>query len=179
MRKNNEYTNCHDYTSHYIVEFAVNCPLKVAAENYRKNLNGSKEYWEKLNSVSKLPSFDQTKCAELPVPALVLFCTQGGSLQHSILQHSMIVYDTDSWIGANNLGALGAPDEHVNKYVNVSERVYQYREQGGWNGKKFHCIYGDEYKMYYIPFDINDDGYRYNRNMISGDRDTGCGCIVC
>ena len=172
MKENNEYTNCHDFTSEYIVEFAVESQLKEAARNYRNSDRCPISYWRVLNELSgseKMQRFYQANCAALQVPGLILFCTPIDDLQHS-----MIVYDADAWVGANNIGSLGALDTYVHKYLNMSSKEHQYSVQGGWHGQDFRSRWGDEYNMYYIPFKVNDDGANYNRRMRN---DGGC-CTI-
>lgn len=176
MKGNNAYRNCHDYTSEYIVEFAVDGPLKDAARNYRNSDRQPQNYWGALSELKgsgEMRLFQQADCVKLPVPSLILFCTLSDSLQHS-----MIIYDVDAWVGANNGGSLGAPDDYVHKYLNLSTRMYQYTQQGGWRNQDYYNIYGDIYKMYFIPFKVNNAGVDYNNRMISGDADAGCGCLV-
>lgn len=176
MRGNNEYINCHEYTSEYIMEFAVDGPLKDAVRNYRNSNRQPKKYWDELNELresGEMQLFQQANCVTLDVPSLILFCTPSDSLQHS-----MIIYDVDAWVGANNRGSLGAPNDYVHRYLNLSTRTYQYAQQGGWRNQDYYNIYGDIYKMYYIPFMVNNAGVNYNNRLISGDADVGGGCLV-
>ncbi|MCM1040237.1 MAG: hypothetical protein NC434_13040 [Ruminococcus sp.] len=173
MKKNNEYTNCHDFTSDYIVEFAVEEAIRAAAGKYQEERKGPRQYWEELSRLGRMRLFRQTGCATLSVPGLVLFCAMDDTLQHS-----MIVYDTNAWAGANNGSSLGAPDDHVHTYANMSVREYQHGAQGGWDNGECHNIYGDQYRMYYIPLTISVAGDRYNRSLAGESTDAGCGCIV-
>ena len=70
----------------------------------------------------------QNNCANIDGIQLVLFMDLGGTLQHS-----MLIIQRNIWIGANNLFSLGAGDEKIQVYYDMSNRTHVDGKRGGWN----------------------------------------------
>ncbi len=76
------------------------------------------------------------------------------------IQHSMIVMQPHTWVGANNIGSLGnagavpVDDTGVMLYNNMNQRNFVHAVRGGWNanGNIMRAVFGDNYTLHYIPF---------------------------
>lgn len=107
-----------------------------------RNVRNSIEYGD-----NQMRTFQQVDCKNIPVGSIILFYTKG-----DLLQHSMFVYAENAWIGANNGFSLRAKSNNPTCYERMSERICAKDIQGGWDTNGYmRSVYGDEYKMYYIP----------------------------
>lgn len=155
-----QYSNCHEFTL---------ASIKALFQKYGGNVSVQiNPFQGRLMAASAIPTagiasiykdmvvngnavlFTQAGCAALPAASLVLFMDLGGSLQHS-----MLVKKTDTWIGANNVGSLGAINTDVTLYPGMSTRAYTHAAMGGWlpGGGMASLFSGgvQDYNMYSIP----------------------------
>lgn len=133
-----QYSNCHEFTLAAIKELFQNYGANVSAQIrpfYGRLMAASASptaafapNYEDMVTHGNATPFTQANCAALPAASLVLFMDLGGHLQHS-----MLVKDTDTWIGANNGSSLGALNSDVTLFPAMSTRVYTHGVTGGWN----------------------------------------------
>lgn len=106
----------------------------------------------------------QNNCMNAAAPSLVLFFDL--TPNNPQLQHSMLIRDTDEWIGANNLGSLSistgdysplgpsVPYEDVWCFPHMSQRNYIAGSRGGWvNGQMAGAFSGGahSHNLLFIP----------------------------
>lgn len=106
----------------------------------------------------------QNNCAVVPAISLILFFDLNP--QNPQLQHSMLIRDTDEWIGANNIGSLGINKQDYSPlgpnvsptdvwcFPNMSQRFYIAGQQGGWQGNNMAGVYSGgthSHNLFYIP----------------------------
>ena len=137
-----EYTNCHQFTLETI-QALVNNSFERLSETigpYIKDIintssldpNQLRTLYTRMSQDAQATILKQNNCANIDGIQLVLFMDLGGTLQHS-----MLIIQRNIWIGANNLFSLGAGDEKIQVYYDMSNRTHVDGKRGGWNRDGF------------------------------------------
>lgn len=126
--------------------------------------NELRSLYTAIYNSGQMQPLNRNNCATAPAVSLVLFfdCNP----QNPQLQHSMLIRDTDEWIGANNVGSLCISDQDYSPlginvsptdvwcFPNMSQRIYVAGKQGGWQGNNMASIFSGgvhSHNLFYIP----------------------------